>query len=251
MEHLLAKLVKISMKLIIGVLLALMIYGEWKKGYFKGVASYRKKLSFKTCRGVFFAFLFLTLFLIPFDPFFLDTIQSFGRQVPQIFTFGQWINRNIHFWMILISLYFLCVVCKKKGGATQVFDAILASAGAGLVCHLLKFIFLRARPDSGHSPFSFLNAGGLWDNIKQFQSFPSGDVALISGAASYFFFAVKKLSLRPFRWVVFLFPLISALARVNGDRHWLSDTVASLGVALMVGRLIWDYRKSVLATCSP
>lgn len=239
------------MKLVIGVLLALMIYGEWKKGYFKGVRNYRKNLSFKTFRRGFFAFLFLILLLIPFDPFFLHTIQSFGARYPQIFTFGQWINRNIHFWMILISLYFLCTVCKKKGGATQVFDAILASAGAGLLCHLLKFVFLRARPDSGHSPFSFLNAGGLLDHVKQFQSFPSGDVALISGAASYFFFAAQNSSLRPFRWVIFLFPLLSAMARVNGDRHWLSDTVASLGIALMVGRWIWDYRKSVLAASPP
>ncbi len=233
---------KIQPKAIAAVIMAVIVILEWRKGYFKGLKTYRPSLTSPPYPAFFLSLPVLMAILLPLDPFLLEGIQSFGVHYPKVVDFGGFIGKNVNFWYILGGAYLVSLVIKKEW-SEKIFSALLASALTGLVVHFLKMVFLRARPDAGFGPFSLLNWDGLWKGTRAFQSFPSGDVALVAGAAAYFFYESKN---RFFRWLIFLFPLSNALSRVSGSRHWFSDTAFSMGIALVLARMIWDYRKHVL-----
>lgn len=233
---------KFQPKSVIGVILAAIVIREWRKGYFKGIKTYRPSLRSRPYPALLLSLPLLMAALLPLDPFLLKVIQSFGAHYPKIVDFGGFIGRNLNFWYLMSGIYLLSLL-GKKDWSEKVFGALLGSTFTGLAIHALKMMFLRARPDFDLGPLSFFNWDGLLKDQSAFQSLPSGDVALVAGAAAYFFYATKN---QIFRWVIFLFPLSTALARVSGNRHWFSDTALSMGIALILARLIWDYRKETL-----
>ena len=105
-----------------------------------------------------------------------------------------------------------------------------ATLGAGVLCQGLKLAVGRARPDAGLAdpddfrPFGRLDA-----------SFPSGHTTVAFAAAS----AIDAES--EARWVPWVvYPVAAAVgwARVQQDKHWLSDVTAGAALGFWTGRKI-------------
>ena len=231
------KLLRLGPKLTIAVLLFLAIFQAWKKGYFKDLRQ-RQKLSLKPYAVLLITFPLLIAALLPFDEFMLHAVQSWSKHFIWVVEFGRFIGGNVTFWAFLVAVYFLCGFFRRELWGQRILGVILGSVATALVCHGMKFLFMRARPYTGHSPLDFFNLSGFMTDYRAFQSFPSGDVALVGGGASYIFYANPN---RRLRWLVFLLPLATAIARVSLNRHWVSDTVGSFWLSLIVCRGVWNY----------
>ena len=225
-----------SFKPFVAVAVGLIILRELWDGSFQQLKVALKRISLKPFRGLLMAFITLTLFTLLLDPFLITFLQGMNSPLAQtIANYGQKLGRNINPWIGLTGIYFLACLTKRRIWRKGAFGLILSSLATSVVSHLMKFIFLRARPDSHLGPFSFFNLQGLIHDERAFQSFPSGDVAVVAGATSCLFFMIPN---RYLRWLVFLLPLSTAFARVSLNRHWPSDTVASLMVSLLLGKFI-------------
>ena len=233
------KLIRIAPKILTGILLFLAFFGAWRRGDFKR-GKFQPGPFPKPCLWLLISFPILAAFLLPLDGFLHRVILSVaGRSFfAPLEKFGSLISDNINFWLYLLGIYYLLRLAKQPAWAKRFLAAVLAAGLAGLACHGLKFIFLRARPYTGLSPFSFFNWEKFAGDPKAFQSFPSGDVAIVSGAAGYFFYAFPN---RPLRWLILLLPLCTAFARVSLNRHWVSDTAASLWLGFIISRGVWNY----------
>lgn len=217
-------------------------HGLWK-GYFTNFRAYLGTWDFKVLQryGFFVVGLIVAfLFLMSWD----KVIMDFSNRIEDlslyrgIKTLGDNLSHNVLFWNTSAFLYFALYGSGKKRWAFFLYGLVLSSALNALVAHLLKFIFLRARPYSGLGPYSFFNPSGLFQNIEGFQSLPSGDVAIVAGMAGYLFWAL------PYRWMkggVLLLPLSTAFYRIGTMKHWPSDTLVSIGLGLVVGMFVWDF----------
>ncbi|MBK9126400.1 MAG: phosphatase PAP2 family protein [Phycisphaerales bacterium] len=113
------------------------------------------------------------------------------------------------------------------------YVATIAAAVAAL--HLLKFVFGRGRPMTGEG----LAGEFTWfgDPRLDLDSFPSGHALtafLLAGLAG--------LYLPQTRWLLFPIAALAALSRVATEMHYLSDVVASMGLALFfvwLGLRVW------------
>ncbi|GAB3036898.1 hypothetical protein GCM10027285_20510 [Oleiagrimonas citrea] len=100
----------------------------------------------------------------------------------------------------------------------------------------LKLTFQRKRPSQTNNPNEFFKGSG-------YQSFPSGEVAALSGAVTPFI--VRYGSDHPAVYALALLPAYDAVARMKTHGHWQTDVLA--GAALGVGVGIWaSHRKSPL-----
>ncbi len=97
---------------------------------------------------------------------------------------------------------------------------VLSSASA----QVMKFAFSRERPSTTSDPNKFFSGHGN-------QSFPSGEVAEITGAVTPFIFAYGQD--HPAVYALALLPAYDMVARVKVHGHWQSDVLA--GAALGVG----------------
>lgn len=106
----------------------------------------------------------------------------------------------------------------------------LAVSGAG--AQALKWTFQRKRPSQTDNPNDFFKG-------TQYQSFPSGEVAAISGAVTPFI--VRYGQDHPAVYALALLPVYDAVARMKTHGHWQTDVLA--GAALGVGVGIWASRR--------
>lgn len=113
------------------------------------------------------------------------------------------------------------------------FDAVaVSSAGA----QAMKWTFQRERPSQTDDPGRFFR--GIHND-----SFPSGEVAVMSSAVTPFI--VKYGADHPAVYALAALPLYDAVARVRTHGHWQSDVV--VGAALGVGVGLWaSHRDSPL-----
>lgn len=98
----------------------------------------------------------------------------------------------------------------------------LASASA----QVLKFTFSRERPSQTSDPNQFFTGHGN-------QSFPSGEVAEITGAVTPFMFAYGHD--HPAVYALALLPVYDMVARVKVHGHWQSDVLASAALGVGFG----------------
>ena len=89
---------------------------------------------------------------------------------------------------------------------------------------MLKPIFSRSRPNQSPDP-------DLWLKGHGHNSFPSGEVGLVTGAVTPSVLAQGPE--HPAVYALELLPLYDAVARVKSHAHWQSDVLASyaLGTA--------------------
>lgn len=230
---------KRSLKPFIGATIVLIVLREWRDGFFSRLKGFLKEISFESYRGLAIAFPCAVIFTLFLDPYLTTLLQGLkGPFVESITTFGHRLGRDVNLWIGLAGLYSLASLTGRIKWRRYTFGILLGSLSSGILAHLLKFVFLRSRPDNQLGPYSFFNLGGLLGGERAFQSLPSGDVAVVAGASSCLFFMIPH---RTLRWFVFLLPLSTAFSRIGLNRHWPSDTVASLMMSLVVAKFICDY----------
>ena len=118
-----------------------------------------------------------------------------------------------------------------EGGDTRLgktfWRSIDASVASGIVSQVMKVSFSRVRPiDSG--------PGGdpnLWFKGNGNQSFPSGEVTLVSSIVTPF--VLEYGHDHPAVYALELLPIYDAIGRVKVQAHWQSDVLA--GFALGTG----------------
>ena len=99
-----------------------------------------------------------------------------------------------------------------------------------------KWIFQRERPSQTDNP-------DQWFKGTRYQSFPSGEVAAISGAVTPF--VVEYGHDHPVVYALELLPLYDSIARVKVRGHWQSDVLVGWGIGTAAG--IWAaHRQSPL-----
>ena len=223
------------MKVIAGLLIFSVFFIEWRKGSFKEGKACLRRISWSSYVKEL-ALLAVTAAVTMFaDRRLLAWIQSQRSVVfDGVLQVGSFLGKGQNAWAVLAALYFLGYLLPF--GRKIIFGALGASFLTSVVTTLLKFLLLRARPSAALGPFSFFHGAGLLQDERAFQSFPSGDAAVVAGAAYYLFLTVK---FRPLRWLLFLVPLTTALARVYVNRHWPSDVLFSLGLGFFIAHGVW------------
>lgn len=230
------KLIRLAPKIFVGALLFITLVLAWRRGDLKGFKDFKRNFSWRRYLILLLGFPLAVILFMPLDITLRALIPNLAG-MKWVTEFGSFIGDNFKYWFIVIGIHLAFVIFKKEDWARKFFGAVLSGAVTGLAVHLLKFVFLRARPYTGLTPFVFFDQAGYAADHRGFQSFPSGDVGLVAGAATYLFYSTRH----PLRWLFFLLPLSTALARVYLDRHWFSDTVGSFCLSLILGRLVWDY----------
>lgn len=199
-------------------------------------------------RRYFFPAAGLALFvplLFFFDSPLLMQIQDWREETDWLIQFGSWIGRNNIFWPVIVGVYLIFTLLRMPAGLDRSFGVCASALAAGLVSVFIKFSLLRARPSEELGPFSFFHLEGILNDSPRYQSFPSGDTALVAGAAGYLFWSSSK---HRWKWLLILLPLASAWARVSLNRHWPSDTLLSLGLGFLTAHILWKhYGKSLTA----
>lgn len=118
--------------------------------------------------------------------------------------------------------------------------ALVAASAAGVAVTALKWTFGRKRPSSGYDSDHF-------DNFEfGDSSFPSGHTAVAFSIASSLSRDIKG------RWDDVAFygaATLTGFARMNDNKHWLSDVVAGATVGILAGK--WATRGNSRVTASP
>ncbi len=223
-------------------LLVLMAVIEIRRGYFNGFKLYLKTVKIQPY-ALILALSGAVVLCVNFgDQAILHMVQrvpepGFFKDV--FIDLGAYLGKFNGLWVVLGVLYILLLLTRKKELQIEVFNALLASALAGGVTHIFKHLFQRARPYTGNGPYHFFDLQGFIENSRQFQSFPSGDVAIVAGAAAYFFFLLKG---KAWRYLVLIFPLLTGLSRVWNNKHWPSDTLFAIGVGFAAAYFVYQFR---------
>ncbi len=223
-------------------LLLLMTVVEIRRGYFKGFKAYLKTLRPQPYLLIL-ALSFAVVLCVNFgDQAVLRAVQTvpepgFFKDV--FIDLGAYLGKFNGLWLILGVFYVLSLLIRQSRFQLVIFSALLSSALAGGLAHIFKHLFQRARPYTGNGPYHFFDVQGLLENTRQYQSFPSGDVAIVAGASAYFFFALKG---RAWRYGILIFPFLTALSRVWNNKHWPSDTLFGIGVGFAAGYFVYQFR---------
>ncbi|MDP3920566.1 MAG: phosphatase PAP2 family protein [Candidatus Omnitrophota bacterium] len=221
------------------VFITLTLYMGARLGYFSKVVSFAKSFSLRPYRTILIAVPLCVIAVTFIDTVLLQYIQvQEGSFLRKMTSWGQLLNKNVEAWLGVILIFFTGRLLSHKGIEQASFGAFVSMALAGLTSHLMKFIFLRARPYSGVGPYAFFRMEGITENAHAFQSLPSGDVTLVGAAACFVFLTIKTWYLR---CLLLLLPFAVALERVYADKHWPSDTVASVGIGFLVAAIVRDY----------
>ncbi len=229
----------VSPKVVFGVCFAVMCILEIAIGFLKLFKGYLKTLSLKPFLLMKLIAVNAALFTLPFDVWILQKVQSLQNPVlDKLILLGAFFGRNQGTWGPLAVLYLISLCFRLRKFQELCFGAVLSSALTGLSAHILKFIMMRARPYNDLGPYHFFDVHGWTQNVRAFQSFPSGDVAIASGAAAFLFLSLRRFY---FSWIFLLVPVFTALSRVDLNKHWPSDTVFSIFISFAVARFVLDY----------
>ena len=218
------------------IVIAAFLFGI-RIGFFK---SFGEKLHFVRMAWKVYAVI-LTVVLLVFTGllFFDQALLSFIHDQNNVYgnglnTLGSHLSMNTRFWLMLSFLFLLSYAVGRKNISKLTFGAMVSAALAGVGSQVFKFLTARARPYAQEGPLSFFN----YTDIRQhaYQSLPSGDVVIISGASAYFFYSVKN---RLLKGVILFLPLCAAYYRINENKHWPSDTFFSTGMGFLAAAMIW------------
>ena len=133
----------------------------------------------------------------------------------------------------LAAAYILGRVVHRPCVARAAFRAGTAFVLSGAATGVLKAVFGRARPFQRGDPW-------VYQPFSRFDSFPSGHVTVAVATA-------VALAAETDRWwlraVLYGSAGLTGYARMNDDKHWLSDVVAGAVVGIVAGRLVTRWGK--------
>jgi hypothetical protein len=121
-----------------------------------------------------------------------------------------------------------------EGGDTRfghtLWQSVDASAASGIVALALKYATSRVRPiDSGGDP-------NLWFKGHGNQSFPSGEVTLVSSGITPIVLEYRHDD--PWVYALELLPVYDGIARMKVQAHWQSDVIAGFALGTGAGWLM-------------
>ena len=121
-----------------------------------------------------------------------------------------------------------------EGGETRfgrtLWQSIDASAASGVVALALKYATSRVRPiDSGGDP-------NLWFKGHGNQSFPSGEVTLVSSGVTPIVLEYRHED--PWVYALELLPVYDGIARMKVQAHWQTDVIAGFALGTGAGWLM-------------
>jgi hypothetical protein len=125
-----------------------------------------------------------------------------------------------------------------EGGDTRfgrtLWQSIDASASSGIVALALKYAFSRVRPtDSGGDP-------NLWFKGNGNQSFPSGEVTLVSSVMTPL--VLEYHADHPWVYALELLPVYDGIARMKVQAHWQTDVLAGFALGTGAGWLMHSHQ---------
>ena len=121
-----------------------------------------------------------------------------------------------------------------EGGDTRfgrtLWQSVDSSVASGIVALALKYATSRVRPsDSGGDP-------NLWFKGHGNQSFPSGEVTLVSSGITPIVLEYRHDD--PWVYGLELLPIYDGIARMKVQAHWQSDVIAGFALGTGVGWLM-------------
>ena len=109
------------------------------------------------------------------------------------------------------------------------WQSVDSSVASGIVALALKYATSRVRPiDSGGDP-------NLWFKGHGNQSFPSGEVTLVSSGITPIVLEYRHDD--PWVYALELLPVYDGIARMKVQAHWQSDVIAGFALGTGVGWL--------------
>ncbi len=169
-------------------------------------------------------------FIDPYIRFLFANVHN--NVFDMIFYIGHWYGK-LYLTIYTILILYLSGLFLKKDKIREIGWKILQSfLFSGIVVTILKSIFGRWRPYSGHDSVSFVFfTFGPNDHL----SLPSGDVA-VAFAFSTIVAGIFKEKL----WKIFWFGIavLTALGRIYHDQHWFTDVVLASFIAICIGNII-------------
>jgi len=122
------------------------------------------------------------------------------------------------------------------------YRAVLSGALAGTISAAIKIAVGRARPFQGGDP-------------SQFRAFSRLDASFPSGHTTFAMAIASSLahSIKPHWPAVLLYgaTAVTGFARINDDKHWLSDVAAGAVIGYLVGRDVTDRLRRVRPIVGP
>lgn len=220
-------------KLITVIVIALIVIRQWQLGYFKSLKF--QPYRFDQPKALLFligVLAFVLPLLFWFDPILIKYLgQPQEEPIPTIAHYGGLLGRNAHPWLCVAVFYSAGMLLKNQKLSDASFLALLSGLAAGLGSAFFKFVFLRARPYQQLGHLSFFNLDGLLKDDKGFQSFSSGDVAVVTGILYCISTGVRN----PFlKWTLRVLPLANCVSRIYPFKHWPSDTVLGMAIGIFM-----------------
>ena len=241
---------KFQPKSLVWIGIVFCVIWETRRGYFKKIPDFFKKVEWGPYLQMFFSFTIVSIALMFVDPWILGKIQSYRHPLLQILeSIGGWLGRHIHPWMILLALYLLFkIILRNEHTAIKFFGALLSGAFSSLVTFTLKYSTLRTRPYGARGAFSFFNMEGITKDARLYQSFPSGDVVVVAGACYFLWHQFKH---KKWAGIFLILPLLTAYSRMFLNRHWPSDTFMALGLGWIAAFFFSEYHRYAIRENEP
>lgn len=217
---------------------------EIRLGFLRQFKTYFKSVRPQFYQKVLIAAIFAVAILLWMDEPLLRFVQKI--QTPWILEIIAWAafwGRGQNTWAFLALLYALTWILRKTWTRQIIFYCMIASGLTSLVVSILKSTFARARPLMHFGPYHFFDHAGLIRDGNEFKSFPSGDVAVAAGAATFLFLAIKN----PTRWIYPMIAFLVCLSRMILDKHWPSDVAFSFIISFAMAKFVLDYLKFSVA----
>lgn len=208
------------------------------KGYFRLFPAYWKAMVFSKKKIMLWASAALVVFGAAFlldEPVTKAAQNASGKFAELLWNFGGTKGRS--FWVFFTVAYLLFFFTRVRD---FIFGAGVAALLNGVLTTLLKHTVLRARPETGLGPHSLFNFQHFASDHREFQSFPSGDVAITAGAFFFLWLVFRK---RAWSILLFLTPFMTAFARMHWHRHWFSDTAAAMIFGMCFAFFVWRYEQ--------
>lgn len=139
---------------------------------------------------------------------------------------GNGFGNLVYLGPVLGATWAVGALTRNRGIRIASEDALAAGVIAGGITGILKLGFGRVRPKDGGSP-------GRFRPFSSNTSFPSGHTTLAMAVASSLAHSTKD----PWSDVFFYSAaLVTGYARINDNKHWLSDVIAGGAIGFLVGR---------------
>ena len=173
-----------------------------------------------TCIGLAFAALCgLTFAVDSFVSEWIAGVAVHGTPLRRAMT----LSAHFFRWPVYVLFVGLLLLHVRRWRLLAAFVGTLA--GALVVLHTLKFLVGRMRPDGGCGAYCFCPLGSPQDG---FDSFPSGHATV-----AVLLVALGLLYLPRLRVPLVALGVLACLSRIALERHYASDVVAGVGLALL------------------